>query len=136
MVSLLSNNIKIGLKKYRITLLSLLTGIIAFSVLFILTAIFKTTLCPIRLLFNKKCFGCGMTRAFISILSFDYISALKYNVLSLPLFICISLYNIILLFDIIFAKNMIKRIEKQLSKKYMYIIYTIVLIVGAVINQC
>lgn len=134
MVNRLSD-IKMGLKKYRVTLFSLLTGIIAFICACALTLVFKTSLCPIKLLFDKECIGCGMTRAFISIISFDYISAIKYNVLSIPIFIGIFMYCTALFLDIIFAKNMINSIEKQLSKKYMYIIYTIILIIGTAINR-
>ncbi len=128
-------DIKAGLKKYRITLISLLMGIITFICACVLTTIFQSTLCPIKLIFDKECFGCGMTRAFISIISFDYISAIKYNVLSIPLFIGIFLYCLVLFIDIIFAKNMIKSVEKQLSKKYMYIVYATVLIIGTAINR-
>lgn len=129
------SDIKAGLKKYRITLLSLLMGLIAFVCACLLTTIIQSTLCPIKLIFDKECFGCGMTRAFISIISFDYISAIKYNVLSIPLFVGIFLYCFILFIDIIFAKDIIKSVEKQLSKKYMYIIYTIILIIGTAINR-
>lgn len=44
--------------------------------------------CPIRFLFGVSCLGCGMSRACISAICFDFSSAFEYNpcwVLVLPL---------------------------------------------------
>ncbi len=124
-----------NIKKHTQKIFSIGTGLISFALLCILTAIFNTSLCPIKYFFKKTCFGCGMTRAFISILSLDFISAIKYNVLSIPLFICIVIYCLFLAFDIIFGKQTVNIIEKQLAKKYMYILYFLILISSAVINN-
>ena len=77
-----------------------------------------------------------MTRAFISILQFDFISAVNYNLLSIPLFIGIAIYCLFLLIDLIFDKNLVVATEKLLSKRYMYIIYFSVLVLDAVISNC
>lgn len=76
-----------------------------------------------------------MTRAFISILQFDFISAVHYNLLSVPLFIGIAIYCLLLLADIILDKNLVILTEKILSRKYMYIIYAVALILSTVINN-
>ena len=76
-----------------------------------------------------------MTRGFISILSLDFKTAYKYNVLSIPLFVSIALYFIFSLIDIIFDKNYIYVIEKHLSKKYMYLVYIIILIIATILNN-
>ena len=119
----------------RHTLHSLGVGFVFFVILFISTKIFSVSLCPIKNLFGISCFGCGMTRGFISILSLDFKTAYKYNVLSIPLFISIALYFIFSLIDIIFNKNYIYVIEKQLSKKYMYLVYIIILIIATILNN-
>ena len=119
----------------RHTLHSLGVGFVFFVILFISTKIFSVSICPIKNLFGISCFGCGMTRGFISILSFDVKTAYKYNVLSVPLFISIVLYFIFSLIDIIFNKNYIYVIEKQLSKKYMYLVYIIILIIATILNN-
>ena len=121
--------------KKRHTLHSLGIGFVFFVILFILTKIFSVSLCPIKNFFGVSCFGCGMTRGFISILNLDFKTAFKYNVLSVPLFISIVLYFICSLIDVIFDKNYIYVIEKQLSKKYMYLVYIIILIAATILNN-
>lgn len=118
----------------RHTLHSLSVGSVFFVILFILTKIFSVSLCPIKNLFGISCFGCGMTRGFISILNLDFKAAYKLNVLSIPLFIGIALYSVISLTDIIFDKNYIFIIEKQLSKKYMFLIYAMILILTIILT--
>lgn len=118
------------------TIHSLCAGCVFFDVLFILTKVFPgVSLCPFKNFFGISCFGCGMTRGFISVLNFDFKSALKYNVLSVPLFICTALYFALAAADIVFGKNYIYSIEKQLAKKYMFPIYFMILILSAVLNN-
>jgi len=119
----------------RQTLRSLFAGLVFFAVLFILTKQFSASLCPIYRIFGIRCLGCGMTRGFISILALDFQTALAYNILSVPLFVCLLLYTVFAITDIIFNKNFIATIEKQLAKKYMFIIYFIILTVGNIINN-
>ena len=86
-------------------------------------------------LLGVKCFGCGLTRAFICILEFDFITATKYNVLSVPLFVGIVVYIGLLLVDILVGKNFTKTVDKFLSKKYMFVIYGLILIISSVLNH-
>lgn len=127
-------NIKSRIKSKKYSLRSLSVGIIFFSVLYILTKIFNTTLCPINLIFGKKCLGCGITRGFIAILELDFESAAQYNVLSFPLFIGIVVYIIFVIIDIAFGKDYVLKIEKQLIKKYMFIVYAVVLSIAIFLN--
>lgn len=62
-------------------------GSVLFAILAVLTKYFDVSLCPIKNIFGISCFGCGMTRGFISILHFDFKAAFEYNVLSIPLFV-------------------------------------------------
>ena len=121
--------------KKRQTLYSLGVGFVSFVILFVLTKIFSVSLCPVKNFFGVSCFGCGMTRGFISILRLDFKRAFEYNVLSIPLFISIGLYFVFSLIDVFFDKNYICIIEKQLNKKYMYLVYIVVLIIATTLNN-
>ncbi len=122
-------------KKKRHTLHSLGVGFVFFVLLYIITKIFSISLCPVKNIFGFSCFGCGLTRGFISILELDFKMAVEYNVLSIPIFAGICLYFMCGVIDIIFNKNYIKKIEKQLVKKYMYIIYVVILTVSYIYNH-
>lgn len=117
------------------TLHSLGVGFFFFVLLYIFTKIFSVSICPIKNIFGISCFGCGLTRGFIAILHLDFKTAFKYNVMSIPLFIGISSYCILCFLDIIFDKEYILKIENQLSKKYMYVIYVIILISSSILNN-
>ncbi len=119
----------------RQTLHSLGVGFVFFAFLFIVTKIFSVSLCPIKAFFGVSCFGCGMTRGFISILSLDFKTAFEYNVLSIPLFVSIALYFVFSLIDLFFDKNYVYSIEKQLAKKHMYLVYMTILILATVLNN-
>ena len=122
-------------KRKRHTLHSMGVGSVFFVILFVLTKIFSTSLCPIKNIFGVSCFGCGMTRGFISILNFDFKSAFEYNVLSVPLFIGISFYCLFAVIDVVFDRDLIIDLEKLLSKKYMFLIYALVLIIATILNN-
>lgn len=110
-------------------------GVIFFAALYVLTKMFNCSLCPVKNFLGISCFGCGLTRAFICILEFDFISAIEYNVLSLPLFFGIVFYVLIFILDILLSKNNIQKIDNFLSKKYMYVVYIVALIISLYYNN-
>ena len=116
------------------TLRSMCVGFAFFVLLIVLSKFFCISVCPFKNIFGVSCFGCGMTRGFLSILKFDFKSAYCYNILSIPLFCCIAIYFILIVVDILFDKDFISAVEKQLSKKYMYFIYILILIIKICFN--
>ena len=93
-----------------------------------------TLKCPFKHFLNIRCPGCGLTRSFRAILNLDFITAIKYNVLGIPLFIFCIVFIIFLIRDIIINSNTtIKSINNFLSKNYIIII--IILIITMVINN-
>lgn len=117
------------------TLFSTLRGFAFFVFLYAYTKIFGTTLCPIKRFFGVSCFGCGMTSGFISVIQLDFCTAWECNVLSIPLFFCVLGYVILLVYDIVWRKDFLNKLEKQLAKKYMYVFYISVLILSIVLNN-
>lgn len=127
--------IKNNIIKKRYSLYSLGIGIIFFAILYVLTKLFNVSLCLVKNIFGISCFGCGLTRGFICILELDFKKATQYNVLSIPLFIGILLYMMLVFIDIIFSKDYVEWLEKILSKKYMLAVYISILIISNFLNK-
>ena len=74
--------------------------------------------CIFKTIFHIPCISCGLTRAFIAIIHLKFLDAIKYNILSIPLF----LFIIIFYFLYIFNKEYLIKTYSFLSKKYLIII--------------
>lgn len=127
--------IKNNIINKRYSLYSLGIGTIFFCVLYVITKIFNISLCLVKNLFGISCFGCGLTRGFICILELDFKKAIEYNVLSIPLFISIFLYTTFSIIDIVFSKEFINKTDDFLSKKYMFVVYIVILILSTILNN-
>lgn len=57
--------------------------------------------CIFKSITNIECPACGLTRAFRSIIKLDFITAIKYNILSIPIAILVVVSAILLIYDII-----------------------------------
>ena len=110
-------------------------GFVLFFILYLFSKVFNGSVCLLKNLFGISCFGCGLTRGFICILRLDFLSATKYNVLSVPLFFGIVFYILIIFFDILLSKNNIKKVDKFLSNRYMYIVYILILAISIYFNN-
>lgn len=88
--------------------------------------------CFFKYITNIPCPGCGLTRSILSILNLDLISAIKYNILGIPLFITIILLNIYLIKDIIYSKKSTITLINKILTNYKIII--LLLIISEIIN--
>ena len=122
-------------KRKKESLHGLLAGIIFWFVLWGITKIYGESLCPIKNLFGISCPGCGLTRGFICILKLDFYGAYRYNVLSIPLFVAISAYALLIISDLIFHKSNTEKADNFLGRKYMYLIYILVLCLSVYLNH-
>lgn len=102
---------------------------------FLFTYLFDFPLCLFKRVFGISCLGCGLTRGFIAILRLEFKKATDYNVLSVPLFLGIGIFSFCCVIDAVWGKDFVEKIEKQLSKKYMYGVYIIIMIVATILNS-
>lgn len=90
--------------------------------------------CVFKKYLNINCPGCGLTRAFKSILSFDLITATKYNVLSIPLFICMIIFIFSIIKDIALNKETTIVFLNNIFKRH-YVILLIIIFITMIINN-
>lgn len=90
--------------------------------------------CVFKKYLNINCPGCGLTRAFKSILSFDFITATKYNVLSIPLFICMIIFIFSIIKDIALNKETTIVFLNNIFKRHC-VILLIIIFITMIINN-
>ena len=90
--------------------------------------------CVFKKYLNINCPGCGLTRAFKSILSFDLITATKYNVLSIPLFICMIIFIFSIIKDIVLNKETTIVFLNNIFKRHC-VILLIIIFITMIINN-
>lgn len=90
--------------------------------------------CVFKKYLNINCPGCGLTRAFKSILSFDFITATKYNVLSIPLFICMIIFIFSIIKDIVLNKETTIVFLNNIFKRHC-VILLIIIFITMIINN-
>ncbi len=111
-------------------------NILLASMTFLLLVVFLFKIdftCLFYNLFHIKCPACGLTRGFYAILNFDFVSAFKYNILSVPLFFLVIFSYILYFIDLIFHKNYLSHIYLKVTNKYYIIL--IILFVSFLINN-
>lgn len=116
----------------RIINISLLLFGISF-VIIVTSGSFKFE-CLFRNLFDICCPGCGLTRAFSSILNLDFYSAFKYNILGIPLFIFSIIICIGIVIDIIKNDNRTILFILNLFNKHFILIIVLIIITMTINN--
>lgn len=108
--------------------------ILSILIIFLYTISILPVTCFLKSVTGIYCPACGMTRAFISILNFDLLDAIYFNILSIPLFILIFYFSLRLVIDLI--KNNFIFIPNLLDffKNY-YWIFLILVFVSFVFNN-
>jgi len=111
--------------------------LIILLLIFIYVLFFKLDIrweCVFKKIIHIACPGCGLTRSLKSILSFDFISSIKHNILGIPVFIIGIIVIIMALRD--FIKNedtLMPNIYRYVKKYYKFIF--IMLIITMIINN-
>ena len=90
--------------------------------------------CLFKKMFHISCPGCGLTRSFRAILNLDFVSAFKYNILGIPLFILCIIYIILLIIDVIIGSDKGNKLVLYIFSKY-YILIICLFIISMIINN-
>ena len=88
--------------KKKQALRSIFAGFVSFLGLKIVFWMFPGVRCPFLWIFQIPCPGCGLMRGFTEILTLDFVAAIEYNLLSVPLFAGCVFYGLFAVFDILF----------------------------------
>lgn len=101
---------------------------------FLCLVLLMPVMCIFKSITGIFCSACGMTRAFIHILHFDFFGATYYNILSIPFFL-FMFYSLIMLFKD-FIKNEFSYIPNLLAflEKY-YILILFLLFISFIFNN-
>lgn len=104
---------------------------------FLLVFIFHVPmLCLIKQSIGIYCPTCGVTRSFYSIFNLDFISAIKYNILGIPLFIFFALSFVTILKDIILNEDkFLSNMNKILQNKFVITILFLLIILSTIVNN-
>lgn len=95
--------------------------------LFVIIFILDTKIpCVFKSMLGISCPGCGMTRAIHEILHFNFFQSIKYNILALPLVVLGIILTPVIIYDIIFNKNIFITVSNKILTKYWYIVLIIV----------
>jgi len=86
--------------------------------------------CIFLKLFSIPCPACGLTRAFKEILNFNFIGALKYNVISIIVFIFISIFLLLNVYILITNK----KVQFNITRKHV-VITIVLLLISFIVNQ-
>ena len=86
--------------------------IILYLIYALVMNLFNLQSCPIKLLIGIPCPGCGMTRAILCLLKFDFKGAIKYNALFIILLLVIVVF--------IFRKyNIFKKLYHKIGRAHV-----------------
>lgn len=127
----MDKEIKNGIKNKLVAILILL---IILSIYFSFEVYGLKANCIIKSTFGFSCPACGLTRAFKSLLKFDIYSAFKYNILSIPIAIILSISIIELIYDLIFGKDTFLLNIKKFAYNY-YILIILALVISFIYNN-
>lgn len=89
--------------------------------------------CFFQKYFHIACPACGLTRAFREFIKLNFVGAVKYNFLSIPIFLLIILVDFYLVYDIIFGSKRTELLFEKLGKHTILIL--IILGINMIINN-
>ena len=113
---------EIHLQNKKIINILAISGIITLFIAF-----FFNYKCIFKSLFNIPCISCGLTRGFKYIIKFDLINATRMNLLSVPLFITLTIFYILYFIWLILKKDYIFNFFGYFVKHYKILVVILLL---------
>lgn len=74
-----------------------LIDLILLGTISVILCICNIRVCPFYFLFKIPCPGCGLSRGFIELFKLNFLGAVRYNILTIPLFLFLVFYFVLLL---------------------------------------
>lgn len=90
--------------------------------------------CLFKCIFNIPCPGCGLTRAFIEIINFRFLNSFSYNILGLPIFICLLSLFCVLVYDFKFKNDLLNKIMYIKLNMFQYLFLIILVLTSWYLN--
>lgn len=90
-------------------------------------------LCVFYNILGIPCYGCGLTRGILNILNGNILTAIKYNYLSVIIFIAYIVSFVWIMYDLISKKNTFNEFLKS-NFKYLIFISIILIVIAQIIN--
>lgn len=117
----------------REEILELLKIHIILIIVIIISNIYNFRICLFYNIFKIPCIGCGLTRGILSIIKGKFYLAIKYNFLSIVIFLGYFIILIWNIYDMIMKKQTLKKFIKN-NTKIIVIISIILAIIAWIIN--
>ncbi|MDL2225959.1 DUF2752 domain-containing protein [Eubacteriales bacterium OttesenSCG-928-M02] len=116
------------------TLAFLLIGLAAFLLLYAFAGGGARSICLIKNTLGIPCPGCGLTRAFSSILRGNLPLAFRQNILSIPLFLGFILAFCLSLYGLITKKDILGHISHLLATRWVLLLCVVLAIASFLYN--
>ena len=102
-----------------ISIILLVFGILVVFV-FDVDCVFKSTI-------GVPCPGCGLTRGFRELLSGHLLKAEGYNVLTIPIFLFLLMFFVLLIYDLFFRKGTVSLFFTKIVNNYKVILFIVLI---------
>ncbi len=102
-----------------ISIILLVFGILVVFV-FDVDCVFKSTI-------GVPCPGCGLTRGFRELLSGHLLKAEGYNVLTIPIFLFLLIFFVLLVYDLCFKEEMVSLFFTKIVNTYKVILFIVLI---------
>ena len=106
--------------------------IIEVVIVFLLKANLIHLSCFFKAVFHIPCPGCGLTRAMSELIHFNFLKAIYYNVLIIPVILFLACFNFFVVLDVIKGENRVLCFLEKIGMRWRLLF--LALIITEVLN--